>query len=393
MGTVAIIPVRGGSKSIPLKNIKLINGRPLVYWVIEAAINCKWIDNVYVSTDSDDIRRCVANYDKNDFGKLACIERDISTATDSASTESVLLDFVKRVKSKHIILLQATSPLTEAKHLDEAFTHFFEGGFDSLLSAVTQKRFIWKRNVENGTVVPVNYSPSSRPRRQESDGFLVENGAFYITKTDELLKSKVRISGKIGLYEMPEETYFEIDEPNDWVIVESLLNRRKAVNNLSQQLIKIKLFATDCDGVLTDSGMYYSSEGDWLKKFNTKDGMGFSKLREKGIITAILTGENSKIVEQRARKLEIDELFLGCTDKVKAMEEILKKYNLEFDEVAYIGDDINDMALLKKVGISFAVNDAMDSVKEVVDIVTSKKGGDGAVREAIDYVLSIRGVD
>lgn len=380
MKIVAIIPVRGGSKSIPLKNIKLINGRPLVYWTIDAAINCKWIDEVYVSTDDARIIEVVNNYNLADMNKLKVIERSAYTATDTASTESVLLEFIDKVDSDYTVLLQATSPLTSAKHLDEAFQQLFDEKSDSLLTGVRQKRFIWQKTATGAEAV--NYIPAQRPRRQEFDGFLVENGAFYISKTKKICESKVRISGKMSFYEMPEETYFEIDEPSDWIVIEKFLQAKEV-----KKLSKIKLFATDCDGVLTDGGMYYSASGEAMKKFNTKDGMGFELLRKKGIRTAILTGENSEPVLKRAEKIKTDDLFLGCKEKVAAMEQLLEKYQLNWNEIAYIGDDINDLALLQKVGMSFSVADALEEVKNAVMYVTERQGGQGAVREAIEYVL------
>lgn len=379
MSNVAIIPVRGGSKSIPLKNIKPINGRPLVYWTIDAAVNCQYIDEVYVSTDSELIANVVKNYDGNDFNKLKVIGRSAETATDEASTESVLIEFVNQVESENLVLLQATSPFTKASQLNDAFLKFNANEYDSLLSVVRQKRFIWEETATNEGK-PVNYDVAKRPRRQEFNGYSVENGAFYITKTSNFKTSNLRLSGKIGMYEMPEDTFFEIDEPSDWIIIEALM--QKSIESKA-----IKLFATDCDGVLTDGGMYYSESGEHSKKFNTKDGMGFELLRNKGIITAILTGEDSQIVQKRAEKLKIDELYLGCKDKLSAMLELTKKYNISLDEVAYIGDDINDLELLSNVGRSFAVADAMDAVKSKVQHVTVRRGGEGAVREAIEILL------
>lgn len=379
MKTIAIIPVRGGSKSIPLKNIKLLNNRPLVYWTIDAAVQCNYIDEVYVMTDSEKIKEVVEEYDKSTLNKLKIIERSAETATDTASTESVMKEFVSKVTSEKLVLLQATSPLTTSEHLDAAFLKMDTDKLDSILSVVRQKRFIWKE--DNKNVEPVNYNPAFRPRRQDFNGFLVENGAFYITKTDLFKETGVRISGEIGVFEMPEETYFEIDEPSDWLIVESIMKKRKSANT------QIKLFATDCDGVLTDGGMYYSNKGEVVKKFNTKDGMGFELLRKKGIYTAILTGENSETVLQRSKKIKTDDLYLGCKDKVSAMEELMKKYKLQWHEIAYIGDDINDKELLQKVGMSFSVNDGMQEIKQVVDFVTTRSGGQGAVREAIEYML------
>lgn len=386
---VAFIPVRGGSKSIPLKNIKPINGRPLVYWVIDAAVQCAGIDRVYISTDSPVIEQAVEEYKKSNplSHKLLCIGRAPHTATDTASTESAMLDFAGKYDFEHIILIQATSPLLTAKHLEEALAIYQDGDKDSLLSVVRQKRFVWEDTPEGAR--PLNYDYLNRPRRQEFDGYLVENGAFYITKKKFLIESGCRLFGKIGVYEMEEETYFEIDEPSDWLIIENLMSK-KSRKEAGKNKKAIKLFATDCDGCLTDGGMYYTETGDELKKFNTLDGMGFGLLREAGIKTAIITGEDTQIVRRRAAKLKIDSLHMGVGDKLKVLKEITQKMGITLDEVAYMGDDINDVEILKSVGLSFSVPNATAPAKEAAGIVVSAKGGDGAVREAIEYILKSR---
>lgn len=215
----AFIPVRGGSKSIPLKNIKNFCGKPLVYWTAKAANDCKEISEVYIATDSEKIAEVVKNFD---LPKIKIIGRSAESAKDTASTESAMLEFANKFEFDNIILIQATSPLLKSSDLDGGMEKFF-GGYDSLLSVVRQKRFIW--NEVDKMAVAKNYNPQSRPRRQEWDGYFVENGAFYITSRENLLQSKCRISGRIGLYEMAEETYFEIDEPSDWIIMEQLKNR------------------------------------------------------------------------------------------------------------------------------------------------------------------------
>jgi N-acylneuraminate cytidylyltransferase len=153
---------------------------------------------------------------------------------------------------------------------------------------------------------------------------------------------------------------------------------------------RIKFLFMDCDGVLTDGGMYYSERGDELKKFNTRDGMGIKLLRQLGIRTAIITGEKTKLVAQRGKKLKIDEVCLGVEDKARVLEEILCKYDMGFNEAAYIGDDINDLEAMKKVGLSFAVNDAMQCVKDIADYVTKTAGGHGAVREVAELIIHFR---
>ena len=115
----------------------------------------------------------------------------------------------------------------------------------------------------------------------------------------------------------------------------------------------IKLFLTDCDGCLTDGGMYYDELGNEWKKFNAKDGMGFKILRQNNILTGIITGEDTRIVERRAEKLKLDELYQGVTNKSEILDKLVEKYNLSYEEVAYVGDDINDIAVLEKVRTIF----------------------------------------
>ena len=149
----------------------------------------------------------------------------------------------------------------------------------------------------------------------------------------------------------------------------------------------IKLFATDVDGVLTDAGMYYSESGDEWKKFNTRDGMGIKLLQRVGIITAIVTQERTKLVARRAEKLTIPELHQGVMDKLTVIREMAARHGLSLKQVAYIGDDINDLEALKEVGFSATPADGMPQVATAVDYVCQKKGGEGAVREIIEMIL------
>lgn len=333
---IAFIPVRGGSKSIPLKNIKDISGKPLVYWTIKAACECQYIDRVYVATDSEKIKNIVENFKNGTedklFSKIIVVGRTAESATDTASTEFAMLEFAKAYEFDNIVLVQATSPLLQSSDLDKGFEAFNEAGTDSVLSLVRQKRFCWNED-ERGFIHASNYDIFHRPRRQEFEGYLVENGAFYISSRELLLKSKNRISGNIKGVEMEADTFIEIDEPSDWMIVESLMKKRCIVNE--KEISEIKLFLTDCDGCLTDGGMYYSELGDELKKFNTKDGMGFKFLREKGVITGIITGENVDLNTRRAKKLKLDIIESGCQDKLEVIKKICKERNILPENVCY----------------------------------------------------------
>lgn len=155
-------------------------------------------------------------------------------------------------------------------------------------------------------------------------------------------------------------------------------------------MTKIKLFASDVDGTLTDGCMYYAENGIELKKFNFRDGMGFQLLREVGIKTAIVTTENTQIVRKRADKLKIDFLSVGSLDKLDFIKKICKEINISLTEVAYIGDDINDIELLEQVGLKACPCDAVERVKQIKNIkILTKCGGEGAVREFIEYILSL----
>lgn len=384
---VAFIPVRGGSKSIPLKNIKPISGRPLVYWAIKAACGCKYIDKVFVATDSDKIEETVECFKKGMeaelFAKAEVIGRSAESASDIATTEFAMLEFADNYEFDNIVLVQATSPLLQSVDLDRGFTAFYEEGTDSVLSVVLQKRFHWA-NDERGFVHPTNYDVFNRPRRQEFEGYLVENGAFYITSKAALIQSQNRVSGNIKAVEMNENTFFEIDEPSDWVIIEALMKKNGITAPV--EIPEIKMFLTDCDGCLTDGGMYYSEHGDEIKKFNTRDGMGFALLRQKGIITGIVTSENVDLNRRRAEKLKLDVLETGCRDKVVAVKRICEERDIALNNVCYIGDDINDLDVIKMVGFGCCPADAMPQVREVAKYIAKAKGGEGVIREVVEKI-------
>lgn len=161
--------------------------------------------------------------------------------------------------------------------------------------------------------------------------------------------------------------------------------------SLMNKLKNIKLLITDVDGVLTDAGFYYNSDGLYLKKFNTRDGMGVTLLRTLGLKVAITTGENSPIVASRAEKLRVTDLYLGIQEKVKALDELCEKYDLKPEEVAYIGDDLNDIEIIRKAGVGFAVGDAFPDVKEAADYITEAPGGGGALREVANLIIAAKG--
>lgn len=167
-----------------------------------------------------------------------------------------------------------------------------------------------------------------------------------------------------------------------------MTTKKRSPKSLTAALKRVRLFASDVDGVLTDAGMYYSESGEELKKFNTRDGMGIKLLQRAGIITALVTQERTKLVARRAEKLMIPEVHQGVMDKLSLIREMAERLGLSMDEVAYIGDDINDVAALRAVGFSATPADGMPQAAAVVDYVCRKKGGEVAVREIVEMILA-----
>lgn len=151
---------------------------------------------------------------------------------------------------------------------------------------------------------------------------------------------------------------------------------------------KIRLLITDCDGVLTDNGVFYSENGESSKRFSIRDGMGVERLRtQAGVETAIMTGENSKSVFKRAEKLKIKYLYQDIKDKKSLLPTVLASTGLLSSEIAFIGDDINDVAIIKEIGFSATPSDGMIFTKEIVDYICKEKGGNGAFREVAELII------
>ena len=160
------------------------------------------------------------------------------------------------------------------------------------------------------------------------------------------------------------------------------------MDTLIEKARKIKLVGTDIDGVWTDSKMYVTPDGEWMKAFSTYDGMATAMLKDKGIIVAILTGENSDVVLSRAEKLKIDEVYVDEHEKLKRLTYLTKKYDISMDEVAFIGDDVNDLEVLNAVGLSAMAGNSPILDQFSPDYVTTRYGGNGAFREFADIILN-----
>jgi len=378
MKKTAIIPLRKNSKGIPGKNKKKMLGRPLFSWVLTAAVFSE-LDEVYIFTDDQEIIDFV-NREYHWTPKVKVLLRNDHNASDTASTESAMIEFAESIGNFDILcLLQATSPLTTSQDINATLDEVLKNQKTSALTVVNTHRFTW-----NADGTPQNYDVFKRPRRQDFEGLLIENGAVYVTTKEAFKTSHNRVSGSIGLVKMPEESLVEIDSLTDWEIVENLLAERQKKTKQHQ---RIDYLVLDVDGVFTDGCVYYNAEGEMAKKFNMRDGMGLEILRQNKVEVIVLTSENSELVAQRMKKLQIKHTFLGVKDKFSFLTQFLLDRNSSFGAVAYVGDDVNDLANICSVGWSFTPSDAVEAVKANADYILTNASGEGAIRETCEILL------
>jgi YrbI family 3-deoxy-D-manno-octulosonate 8-phosphate phosphatase len=369
----ALIPIRSGSKTIPDKNIKLFCGKPLVYWSATAALESGIFNaGVYIAVDS--VR--YADVVREAIPEVKVLFRPVETATDTASSESVLLWFVEEIECQVVSLIQATSPGVRPEDFREAWEKFTEASADSLLTGISFNRFLWYSSGQ-----PINYNPVHRPRRQDMRPQILENGSFYFTKVPVLKETKSRLAGKIVIHEMHEDTLIEIDNVSDWIGAERIFRNDPRFRNRSSSGQKV--IVVDVDGTLTDGGMYYGKDGEVLKKFNTRDGAALSWFKEQGFRVLVCTGEESASVASRLDKLGIRDYLSGVANKFSSIQDWLGSNNFTWNDVLYIGDELNDCIPMEQAAWSIAPADAHPHIRSIADYVTDTKGGEGVVRSAM----------
>jgi CMP-N-acetylneuraminic acid synthetase len=219
MKTVVLIPARGGSKSIPEKNITDFCGKILIHYAIQASWESS-ANEVWISTESKVIKDIILDMEKEDVN---VIDRPKELATDEAATESVMFHFAREVEFDIIVLVQCTSPMICAKDIDKAIGMVASGQYDSVFSGTRMKQFIWKGSEH---MTPVTLDIFNRPRKQElyeGQYHVKETGAFYVITRKEMFHSKNRLGGRIGCVEVPFWTSFEIDTPKDLEVMQKIM--------------------------------------------------------------------------------------------------------------------------------------------------------------------------
>ncbi len=214
MFNAGFIPLRAGSKGIKSKNLAECAGKPLVYWALNAA-QASILEKIYVSTDSDEIKSTVESFN---FKKVEVINRSAQSASDTATSESALIEFAQKYEFDNAVFIQATSPLINPQDINNGLEMFIKGHYGSVISVVRNHQFLWS---PDGTAL--NYDPQNRPRRQDWSGYFVENGAFYISSRKNILSSNCRITPPVGFLEMSKPALLEVDCIEDLIFAGKIL--------------------------------------------------------------------------------------------------------------------------------------------------------------------------
>ena len=380
--TIAIIPARGGSKGVPGKNVARVGGIPLVARAVRAALTSGAIDLVVVSTDD------AAIADAARAAGARVVDRPADISGDQASSESALLHALDALAAEGITprvtaFLQATSPFIPAAALGEAVALVRDGRADSVFSARESYEFVWRRDAA-GAASALGHDAAHRPRRQDRDPHYVETGAFYVFTTDGFREARHRFFGRTEIVEVPEETAIEIDDPAQLRTAQTLAHLLEPAEPLAARVV-----VTDFDGVHTDDSAWVDAAGTEHVRVSRSDGMGVALLRRAGVPVLILSTEQNAVVRARAEKLQV-EVVHGVDDKASVLRQWAADRGVDLAEMAYLGNDVNDLPAMALVGWPVAVADARSEVLAAARVVLTRSGGDGAVRELADRVLAAR---
>lgn len=384
--TLAIIPARGGSKGIPGKNIQPLVGKPLVAHTIEQARRAQSIDRVIVSTEDPRIAAVSEQYGAE------VVWRPLELSGDSASSESALLHTLAYLRQTEayepdlLVFLQCTAPLTLAEDIDGTVQQLKENHADTALAVKPFHYFLWRHD-QNGDAAGINHNKQVRLLRQEREPEYLETGAIYVMRTAGFKQARHRFFGRTAMYVMPPERCLEIDEPVDFQIAEMLMRQRQEQQKQQLPLSCIALLVLDFDGVLTDNRVLVDQEGREAVWCHRGDGWGLARLKEAGVEAVVLSTETNPVVSARCRKLGIT-CVQSCDDKIATLQQIAQERALTPAQVAYVGNDLNDLACLQWAGLSIAVADAVPAVKTAAHLVTTRPGGQGAVREVCDLIIA-----
>jgi YrbI family 3-deoxy-D-manno-octulosonate 8-phosphate phosphatase len=383
-GACAIIPARGGSKGVPRKNLRRVGGQPLVARAVQTLLSSSTVGSVFVTTDDPEIASVASRAGAH------VIERPGHLSGDDASSESAVEHALAHLEISGVVpevtvFVQATSPFVRASDVDRAVTLVRSDACDVAFSAARSDVHLWRAGADGP--VGVNHDPAVRQRRQDREPELAETGGFYVMRTSGFREHGHRFFGRLRLVEVDPAEALDIDTEHDLALAELVHARRATLLEALPSAIPARAVVTDFDGVHTADRVVVDQHGTESVEVNRSDGMGVAQLRRAGVPLLILSTETNPVVQARAAKLGV-EAVTGCDDKLRALTDWAARQGVALADVAYLGNDVNDVTCLHAVGWPVVVAGAHPDARAASSIVLRRRGGDGAVRELADRVLA-----
>ncbi|XP_014829177.1 PREDICTED: N-acylneuraminate cytidylyltransferase-like isoform X2 [Poecilia mexicana] len=400
----ALILARGGSKGIRLKNIKRLAGIHLIGWVLRAAIDSGEFDSVWVSTDHNEIEKVAKSWGAKVHRRSQEVSKDSSTSLET------IQEFLKKNTDVTVVCnIQATSPCLHPTHLKEALEKITNDRYDSVFSVVRRHQFRWKEVKEGSDecTQPENLNPAKRPRRQDWNGELIENGSFYFATRDLIMKEGRLQGGRVAYFEMEPQRSVDIDVNSDWPLAE------QRVLTYGYFGRRVSLMFCEVSGCLTKrrvqdrpresppyhlrqrqpsaKGSVHSSDTEGFSvSIHSRDRAGLMKLQKDNVKVVLLTSEEDVLSSLR-QKLKLKtmrkcEVMLVGKDPLKDVKSMMKKRNLDWKDVAYMGCDTTSISCLEKAGLSAAPADAPRNVIQAAKLLCESRSGAGAVWDFAKHV-------
>jgi len=396
---LAIIPARGGSKGIPRKNIRLFAGHPLIAYSIAAARQSQSVTRVIVSTDDEEIARVAREYGaETPFMRPEELAQDQTLDLPVFQHALSWLEDQEGYRPDVVVQLRPTSPVRPPSLVDDAvkilLSHPEAHSVRGVVPAGQNPHKMWRIDPQNGQMTPLLQVPGLEEPynapRQVLPPVYWQTGHVDAIRPEVIRKGSM--SGRVILPVMVDPAYtVDIDNPRDWARSEWLVwfsdleivypgHRRRPLPE------KVDLVVVDFDGVLTDNRVWVDEEGHEMVAANRSDSLGVAYLRRSGLKMVVLSTETNPVVAARCRKMQIP-VVQGIWDKAAELPRIMAEFDAAPERTIYVGNDINDVPCFALVGCAVAVADAQPAARRAADIVLSRNGGHGAVRELLDILM------
>ncbi len=382
---VAFVPIKFNSQRLENKNFLEFNGKPLCFWIFEKIKQIRGIDEIYVYCSNVNIVKYIPD---NIIYKSRPCELD----SDTTRGIDIYQSFAKEVNADIYLLVHCTSPLISITSISNGLEAVMSRNYDSSYSVVKHQTFAWYQNK------PINYDLETVLPTQQMEPIYLETSAFYIFRKD-ILDLNRRIGFNPKIIELSKIESIDIDTYDDYLLAKIYIEMTKFDKNkilsekdiiLTEKIRNIKLIAFDFDGTISDGMINIDSDSNYVKNYYTQDGEMIdyiSKHSEYNFIVGIISGNDLNFFKKKSKEWKLDFLKGNCKDKLKYLKKYLEQHNLSLENVAYMGDGLNDIEISKSVGLSASPANGNRKLLQIVDFISKFDGGKGAVKDFIELIL------